>query len=33
MEFFREMLQLLQADTEENIEASYQFNKFGLYKE
>lgn len=33
MEFFREMLQLLQADTEENIAASYQFNKFGLYKE
>lgn len=33
MEFCREMLQLLQADTEENIAASYQFNKFGLYKE
>ena len=33
MEFCREMLRLLQADTEENIAASYQFNKFGLYKE
>lgn len=33
MEFCREMLQLLQADTEENIAASYQFNKFGFYKE
>ena len=33
VEFCREMLQLLQADTEENIASSYNFNKFGLYKE
>lgn len=32
MEFTRELLLLLQADTKERIEASYKFNKNGFYK-